>query len=316
MSVDLSVIIVSWNVKDLLARCLASVYRGAEGLEVEAIVIDNASSDSSAAMVSQSFPQVQLLVNQGNRGFTVAANQGLRQATGRYWLLLNPDTEVLGDALAQMVAYLEAHPAVGVVGPQLLNPDGSVQSSRRRFPTLATALVESTILQRYFPQAALLRRYYCLDQSDAEENEVDWLVGACLMVRREVAAHVGLLDERFFMYSEELDWCYRIKKAGWRVAYLPQARVIHHYGQSSARDLPHRHIYFQDSKCRFFTKHRGPLVGQALRAYLMGTYLFQLGEEGIKWLLGHKRPLRQERMGLYLRVIRSGLRARPVNGPA
>ena len=128
------------------------------------------------------------------------------------------------------------------------------------------------------------------------------------MVRRQAIQEVGLLDEQFFMYSEEVDWCYRIKKAGWKVVYLPEAKVYHHYGQSSAKDLPHRHIYFQDSKCKFFEKHYGRTIGNALRAFILATYLFQIFEEGIKLALGHKKSLRRERLQLLLQVVKSGLR--------
>jgi hypothetical protein len=310
---DLSIVIVSWNVKDFLQRCLASLAAEAARSpfpSFQTIVVDNASSDSSQAMVRSGFPNVELIANEYNLGFTRSNNQGIAASRGRHLLLLNPDAEVQPGALASMVSYLDEHPEVGVLGPQLLNPDGSIQSSRRRFPTLATAFVESTVLQRYFPRARLLWRYYCEDHSAQETQEVDWVVGACMMVRRQAVEEVGPLDESFFMYSEELDWCYRMKQAGWKVVYLPEAKVVHHYAKSSSQDLPRQHIYFADSKCRFFRKHRGALAAEALRLFLLATYLFQFGEEGAKYLLGHKRPLRRERLGLLLRVLRSGLRAR------
>lgn len=301
--VDLSVVIVNWNVRELLKECLASLVEAKE-----VIVVDNASTDGSGQMVRELFPHVKLISNQSNTGFPRANNQGIRASQGRYVLLLNPDTQVLNDALSAMVTHMDAYPRVGVLGPQLLNSDGTVQSSRRRFPTLATAFVESTILQRYLPHSSLLQRYYCEDIPPNTIQEVDWVTGACMTVRRETIDEVGLLDEDYFMYSEELDWCFRIKKAGWKIVYLPSARVVHHYGQSSEKDLPHRHIYFQDSKCKFFAKHYGILSGGLLRLFILATYVFQVGEEGIKFLLGHKRRLRRERLQLLLRVIKSGLR--------
>ncbi|MDP2727847.1 MAG: glycosyltransferase family 2 protein, partial [Dehalococcoidia bacterium] len=131
----------------------------------------------------------------------------------------------------------------------------------------------------------------------------------CLLVRRRAIEEVGPLDEAFFMYSEELDWCRRMKQAGWKVVYLPEARVIHHYAKSSSQDLPHQHIWFQDSKCRYFAKHHGRLASATLRTFLWLTYLFRLGQEATKYLLGHKRALRRQRLGLLWRVLRSGLRA-------
>ena len=301
---DLSVIIVNWNVRDLLRRCLHSILANLPTGQLEVIVVDNGSTDGSAEMVRTEFPQVHLLANPDNRGFTGANNQGLAVARGRYVLLLNPDTEVVGDALETLVAFADAHPDVGVVGPQLLNPDGTVQSSRRRFPTLATALLESTWLQPYAPRR-LLARYYVLDRPDDEVQDVDWVTGAALMARREAVEQVGPLDEGFFMYSEELDWCRRFRAAGWRVVYLPTARIIHHEGKSSEQVLPARHIHFQTSKIRYFRKYHGPAAAEVLRLVLLGNYLWQIGVEGAKWLLGHKRPLRAERIAAYRQVAQS-----------
>jgi len=308
--VDLSVVIVSWNVRDLLRRCLSSLFADRSSSlapRIEVIVVDNGSVDGSAEMVRAEFPQVHLIVNPDNRGFPAANNQGIEVAQGRYVLLLNPDTEVLDDALAAMVGFADVHPDVGVVGPQLLNPDGSVQSSRRRFPTLATAFFESTWLQPYAPRR-LLERFYVLDRSDDEVQDVDWVTGAALMARREAIEQVGPLDEGFFMYSEELDWCRRFREAGWRVVYLPTAKIVHYVGKSSEQVLPARHIHFQTSKVRYVRKYHGPLAAEALRWFLLGNYAWQLVLEGAKWLVGHKRPLRAQRIGAYWRVLRSGLR--------
>jgi N-acetylglucosaminyl-diphospho-decaprenol L-rhamnosyltransferase len=318
--VDLSAIVVSWNVCDLLRRCLHSVLEvGGWRLEIgtsnlqpptsnlQIIVIDNASTDGSQEMVRAEFPQVRLVANDENRGFTAANNQGLTLAQGRYLLLLNPDTEVVGDALAAMVGYMDDHPAVGVLGPQLRYPDGSLQSSRRRFPTFATALVESTVVQEWWHDNRILRHYYLADTPADAVQAVDWLVGACLLVRREAYEQVGGLDEGFFMYSEELDWCKRIKDAGWQVIYLPTATVIHHEGKSSEQVVPARHIHFQSSKVRYFRKHHGPFQAEVLRWFLLATYVYQWAREGVKWLIGHKRPLRVERLRAYRQVLASRL---------
>ncbi len=315
---DLSIVIVNWNVRDLLRRCLNSVLSSSQypAAGIEVIVVDNGSSDGSVEMVRAEFPGVHLIANAENRGFPAANNQGLAVARGRYVLLLNPDTEVVRDALATMVAFADAHPDVGMVGPQLLNSDGSVQSSRRRFPTLATAFFESTWLARYAPRR-LLERYEFLDQSDDVTQDVDWLYGAALMARREAIEQVGPMDEGYFMYSEELDWCRRFRESGagssgrrgWRVVYLPTAQVIHHEGKSSEQVVAARHTHFQTSKVRYFHKYHGRVVGEALRLFLLGNYVWQLGLEGAKWLVGHKRPLRAQRIVAYLQVLRTGLRS-------
>ncbi len=311
--VDLSIVIVSWNVRDLLRQCLRSILADLSACQLanlqtcEVIVVDNVSTDGSAEMVQAEFPDVHLTVNAENRGFPAANNQGLAIAEGRYALILNPDTEVVGDALATMVAYADANPDVGVVGPQLLNDDGSVQSSRRRFPNLATALFESTWLQACASRR-LLQRYYVQDQPDDATLDVDWVMGAALMVRQEAIEQVGPMDEGYFMYSEELDWCKRFKDAGWRVVYLPSAQIVHYGGKSSDQVVTSRHIHFQCSKVRYFRKFHGRFVGELLRWFLLGNYAWQLGLEGAKWLVGHKRPLRAERVAAYQQVLRSGLR--------
>ena len=315
---DLSIVIVNWNVRDLLRRCLHSVMSSLQlptsnfqpptsNLQIEVIVVDNASSDGSVAMVEEEFPQVRLIANSENVGFTVGNNQGIAISRGRYILLLNPDTEIVGDALTTMLAYMDDHPQVGALGPQLLNPDGSIQSSRRRFPTIATAFLESTILQQWFPRNRVTRHYYITDRPDDEVQEVDWVTGACLLARRETIEEVGLLDEGFFMYSEELDWCRRIKAQRWQLIYLPTARVIHHGAQSSEQVKSFQHIQFQRSKIRYFRKHHGPWQAAVLRLFILATYLYQLIVEAFKWLVGHNRPLRAKRVRAYWRVLESRL---------
>jgi len=332
MSTDLAVIVVSWNVRDLLRRCLESL-KASQQIEflpslsathpseshkqqptiyrAVVVVVDNASSDGSAEMVRRDFPWVHLIASGQNLGFTTANNLAIRQLTTQvfpsYFLFLNPDTEVAPDALRLMLDYMTRHPEVGLLGPKLLNPDGTVQSSRRRFPTLATAFVESTVIQwRLWKDSPLLKRYYVLDRSDDETQEVDWVTGACFMVRREALENVGLMDEGFFMYSEELDWCRRMKEQGWKVVYLSAARVVHYGAQSSEQVKPFQHIQFQRSKIRYFRKYHGPLIAWALRLFLLASYGGLLLEEAVKWLIT-RRPIHHEQMKGYWQVVKSGL---------
>ncbi|MCL4532265.1 MAG: glycosyltransferase family 2 protein, partial [Actinobacteria bacterium] len=292
------------NTRDLLQRCLQSVLSfevGGAGMEV--LVVDNASTDGSADMVTSRFPQVRLIASSENLGFATANNLAIQEARGKYLMLLNPDAEPVGAVLPLMVEFAEEHPQVAVVGPQLLNPDGTIQSSRRRFPTRATAFLESTVLQRWMPNHPALRRYYLLDRTDEETQEVDWLVGACLMVRASAVEAVGTLDEGFFMYSEEMDWCRRFALAGWKTVYLSTAKVIHHGGGSSEQDLFHRHTRFQHAKARYFQKHDGALFAELLRLLLLANYLFLLLEDTIKLLLPWKRSMRLRRIGVLVRVL-------------
>lgn len=328
---DLAVVIVSWNVRDLLARCLRSAgdSLAGSGLSWRIVVVDNASTDGTPAMVRRAFPQVTLIALSENRGFAGGNNVGLQElgltlspresgvpdAAGqgerpRAVLLLNPDVEVVGRAIPDLIAYLEAHPRVGVVGPQLCFPDGTVQSSRRRFPTPGTLFWESTPLEQLWPANPWARRYHRRDRPAGVEQAVDWLVGACLLVRAEAIAQAGPLDAGYFLYFEELAWCRRIRQAGWDVVYLPSAQVVHHEGRSSEQVPRQRHLYFQRSKLRYTREVFGPTWAGLLRAFLLAAYGWQFLLEGIKYLLGHKRALRRERMQIYGAMLRSGLRPR------
>jgi N-acetylglucosaminyl-diphospho-decaprenol L-rhamnosyltransferase len=304
VKVDLSVSVVSYRAPTLLRQCLQAVSAEASTMAIEVTVVDNASGDGSAEMVAEDFPRVRLIRNERNRGFAAAHNQALRRTSGRYWLVLNSDAAPSPGALQRLVDFLDQHPDVAVAGPRLRHPDGAVQPSRRRFPTLATLFLESTQLQRFSPSNPVLRRYYVADRSDEEQQDVDWLVGACLCVRAAAAQHVGLFDERFFMYSEELDWCRRFRAAGWRVAYVPEAEVIHFEGGSSRLDLAARDRRFQASKLHYAAKWHGAGVAATLRAYLVLEYLARALEESVKLALGSSVAERRAR----LRVIGSGLR--------
>lgn len=315
---DISILIVSWNIREWLRRCLVSVagsrfeVQGSNlkprTLNLELIVVDNASRDGTVEMLRTEFADVRVIANTENVGFTRANNQALAIAQGRYFFLLNPDTELHPDTLVRLYEYAETHPQVGILGPRLFYADGTPQSSRRRFPTLATAFLESTKLQQWFPRNRVLARYYVLDTRDDETQEVDWVTGAAMFVRRAVYEQIGGFDEGFFMYSEELDWCYRAQRAGWRIVYLPTAQVIHHEGKSSEQVVAARDIHFHSSKVRFFRKYHGARVAEILRAFLLAMFAYQIVEESLKWLLGHKRALRAARVRAYWQVLQSRLR--------
>ena len=308
---DFSFVIVSYNVAVLLEECLKSILeRPEDGLQVEIIVVDNDSQDGSPALVRQQFPGVLLIENKENYGFPRGCNQGSRHASGRYIFFLNPDARLEPGALKTLADFMEANSACGIAGPMIRYPDGSMQSNRRRFPGPGLAFVESTVLERYrpFKNMQALRRFGLEDISPNKAQPVDWLVGAAFAVRQEVITQIGGLDEQFFMYSEELDFCRRAKLAGWQVWYTPAATVIHQEGQSSKQDVPFRHINFQTSKVAYFRKYYGRPYGWLLRNFLLGTYLFQYGEEWAKLQLRHKPDLRHERLTLIRKVLASGLR--------
>jgi GT2 family glycosyltransferase len=302
---DLAVSVVNFRTPGPLTTCLEALATERDRLGMHVTVVDNASNDGSAEMVRERFTWVRLIQNSTNVGFGRAHNQVLREATARHLLVLNSDAAPRPGALKLLVDYLDTHPAVAVVGPKLVRPDGRPQPSRRRFPTSATLFLESTQLQRFWPDNAVLRRYYVADQPDHQVQEVDWLEGACLCVRRQATDDVGLFDERFFVYSEELDWCRRFKASGWRIVYVPTAEVVHLEGASTQLDLAMRDRLFQQSKLRYADKWHGRGVARALRAYLVLEYVARAAEEGLKAGLGRQREERRAR----LRVISSGLRA-------
>jgi len=224
---DLSIVIVSYNTRDMLRDCLKSLAAATEGIMAETWVVDNNSPDKSAEVVAAEFPEVHLIANQENAGFTRANNQALKQSDSRHVVILNPDTECRPGSLATLVRYLDAHPDVGAVGPKLLNTDGTLQPNGTRFPQPLVDIVIISGLRR-FCRSRIERYCHMRDDFDVEWD-VDSVSGACMMVRGSVMAQVGMLDEEFFMFFEEVEWCWRISRAGYRVVYVPQSEIVHHW---------------------------------------------------------------------------------------
>ena len=308
--VDLSIIIVNWNVRDLLDACSpASPASDLDPADYEIVVIDSASADGSVDMLRAKHPSAISLPQAENIGFTRGNNIGLAQAKGKFLLLLNPDTEVSPNAITLMLDHLNAHPEVGIIGPHTLNSDGSHQSTRRRFPNLTTGIFESTWLASWAP-GMLERDYRLLDTPDDDIIEVDWVQGSALLLRRAVYLDIGGLDEGYTMYYEELDYCRRAKSAGWRVLYHGGAKIVHHSGKSSEQASAAKQIHFQTSKLRYFRKHHGFGAYVTLRGLLLLQFCWQLALESLKGALGHKRQLRAQRVRAYWQVLRSGLRAK------
>lgn len=231
---DLSIIIVNYKEPGFLRQCLKGIRLVGPKLKYEAIVVDNASRDGSVNMVRENFPEVRLFAETRNRGLAHANNLGLQASTGRHILLLNPDIAVFEDSLETMVEYLDAHPDVGIIGPRLLNPDQSVQVSCYRFPTPLVPVLRRTPLGRLPVARPILRRYLMLDWRHDSTQPVDWVLGACMMIRRQAFADIGLMDERFFLYFEDVDWCRRCWQTGWKVVYLADATMVHYHQRMSA----------------------------------------------------------------------------------
>ena len=245
---DIAVIIVNWNACEDLRRCLESLYaapKPSAGYEVW--VVDNASDDGSAGMVASEFPQVNLVVNADNAGFSKANNQAIARTSSRYVFLLNSDAFIHPGALDRLVAYADAHPKAGIVGPRVLNSDGSLQFSCRRFPSLGAGFFRNTYLGRLFPHNKFARDYLMVDFDHTQDSAVDWLSGCAMLIRRSLLEQIGALDEQFYMYCEDVDICQRAWEGGWEVVYAPQAVVTHAIGRSSDKNADRMIIEFHRS---------------------------------------------------------------------
>lgn len=253
---DLSIVLVNWNTRDRLAACLGAIEATAGDLALEIFVVDNASQDGSAEMVRRRFPAVRLIANDHNLGFSAGNNQALREAAGRYVLLLNPDTEVQPGALAALRDFMEAHPEAGLCGAKLLQPDGRLYPAcKRSIPTPAVALWRALGLSRLFPKHKEFGKYNLSFLDPDEVHAVEAVSGACMFARKSAVDQVGLLDERFFMYGEDLDWCLRISQAGWKIYYVPQAQIVHYFGSGSRQRRLKSTLNFYQAMYLFHRKH-------------------------------------------------------------
>lgn len=274
---DLSVIIVNWNTIDMLRDCLESCFRGLNAISAEVIVIDNASFDGSPDMVEREFPEAILIRNSENKGFAAANNQGFARSKGRHILLLNSDTVVFGDVLKETVHYLDIHPDIGVLACRVLNPDGTVQPNTSQFPSLLNLVILSSGLWR-FQSVPLFDRYRMLNWDRLDARDVDVVAGCYMAVRKSAMDEVGFLDEDFYFFGEETDWCVRFRQAGWRVHCAPVGEITH-LGGGSARKLNFkRDVMLTDATIRLHRKHKGRLSAMSawtvLVAFNASRYLY------------------------------------------
>jgi len=274
--IDLSIVIVNWNTKDLLPQCLKSFDQASDRLKMEVFVVDNGSVDRSVELVREKFPEVIVIQNPMNLGFAKANNQAMKRSKGKYILLLNPDTQVKHVAIERLLSFMDTHLDSGMAGAQLLNSDGSKQNSIANFPSLATELLNKSLLRWFFPKI-----FPGKERNISEPIEVDSIIGACMMVRREAMEQVGLLDEDYFLFLEETDWCYRMKKAGWKVYHVPQAEVYHFKGKSAEKDKKRAKVEYYRSRYQFFKKHKENVQ----RLVLLIGLLIKLGFEFLSMVI-------------------------------
>jgi N-acetylglucosaminyl-diphospho-decaprenol L-rhamnosyltransferase len=278
---DVTVVVVTWNALPWVEQCLESV----AGEDV--IVVDNGSTDGTVAFVRERFPAVRV-IEQDNRGMGGGNNSGMREATGRYCFLLNSDAWLVGDGLARLVAFADAHPEAAVVGPRLLNTDGTLQRSVRAEPTLWRVATEYLFIRKLAPGTNLLNPLYVGGFDHRSVRESDWLSGAAMLVRREAADTVGLFDEDFFMFGEEVDWLTRFRRAGWKVLFFPGAEVVHVGGASHGGSMFAENLR---GHLRWFDKHRGPKAAERARRLLLTSLRLRAlllrrphEREGVKFL--------------------------------
>lgn len=257
--VELSIVIVTYNVRELLRDCLTSILESIGAFRYNIWVVDNNSGDGTVEMIGQSFPQVGLIASPRNGGFAYGCNLGLERSRSKYVLLLNPDTHLPPDALWQMLSYMDSHPDAAVAGPKLVRGDGSLDlACRRSFPSPSVALFRILGLSKLLPKSSLFARYNLTYLDPDQPAEIDSVCGAFMMVRASVLSEVGPLDERFFMYGEDLDWALRIKAAGWKVLYNPAVQVLHYKGESSRQRKEESAREFYQAMELFYRKHYWP----------------------------------------------------------
>ena len=299
---DLSIVIVSWNTRELLAACLESIERFPPSGKFETWVVDNASSDGTPEMIENDFPAVKLIAETRNLGFAGANNLAIRKAGGEFILLLNPDTVVRPGSLTTLLKYMKENDDVGAAGAKLTNPDGSLQVSCYPFPTLRRELWRLLQLDRIYAYGV----YDMPAWSTTSARAVDVIQGACLLVRREALEQVGLLDEDYFIYTEEVDLCYRIRKANWTLSWVPSADVVHYGGQSTRQVAAEMFLRLYESKVIFFRKHRGRLSGFGYKLVLLLISLLRVvGLPLAGFLRPENRGVNREISANYRQLIRS-----------
>ena len=291
---DLSIVVVTWDTRELVLSCLASVEReirapaGPRTIAIDTLVVDNGSADGTAEAVRRHFPWARLVSLPRNIGFAAGSNVGLQRVSGRYTLLLNSDTTVVSGALERCVRYLDDHPDVGIVGPQLLNMDGSTQNSIHNFPIVATELFPKGVFQFFFRRRFPSRRW-----TGDEPLDVEAVTGAALFLRSDLLRTVGLLPEEYFFFLEETHWCLRVREAGWRVVHLPTAHVTHLSGGSSKRKYPAlTRIEYHRSLYRFFRTYRGPFRTATVLTLRFVKALFYVVTQAPLALVGERHRMR------------------------
>ena len=300
--IELSIVIPSWNTRELLEACLRSL-QAADLPEHEIVIVDNGSEDDTVAVLQADWPQVRLFLNETNEGFAPACNRGMRESSGRYILLLNTDTEVRPDAIQKLYRFLQESREYAAAAPKLIYPDGRVQKSCHRFPGLATAFFFSTPVEKWWPKSPEMKRYFMMDWDHEGDRDIDQPPAACMLVRADVLAEIGLFDEKLWLFYNDVDLSLRLAQAGWKSRYLGSAVVVHHEGASTAKLVNFTPVWLEN-RLTYYRKHFGRLGSVWLKTCVAFTWLDYVRQQLWKRVRG--RPA--DPMAHLTRVFRDFLR--------
>jgi GT2 family glycosyltransferase len=297
---DISIVIVSWNAKRYVEECLTSLETLNKDVSIEIIVVDNASTDGTVGLIRNRFPCVRLVESEKNLGFARANNLGIALTRGKYICLMNPDVKVPADCLSKMYQYMEKEAAIGLLGPKMLGPDGDTRRSGMRFPTLWNCFLRATAMDSLSMGTGLFGGFLMSDFEFDTTRDIDVLNGWFWLARRAAVDEVGLLDERFFMYGEDIDWCKRFHNAGWRVVFYPEAEAVHYGGASSSNAPVRFYLEMQRANLQYWKKHHGPISSYAYCLTVWLNHLVRTLGYSLVYLL--KSSARQE---AYFKIRRS-----------
>lgn len=297
---DVSIIIVAWNVRELVRDCLKSVYDQTEGINFEVIYVDNASEDGSVEMVSKEFPKVKIIENENNEGFIKANNQAIEVANGRYVLLLNSDTIILDNAIAKTLRFADAHPEAAVIGCKVFTPNNTLQRTCFLYPSVLNMLLSATYLYKLFPRSKFFGREGMTWWDYRNTREVEAICGVCSLVRQDAIKQVGLMNELYFVYGDDPDWCYRFRKNGWKIFFSPAAEIIH-YGDETIRRPREFELQLHGSKLIFMKLHRSRLTFPFARLLMALFFLLRI-PYWLAMIILHKNERKRsiETAGTYL----------------
>ncbi len=297
---DVSIIIVAWNVRQLLYNCLKSVYDETKNIDFEVIYVDNASEDGSVEMVKEQFPEVRIIENEENRGFIKANNQGIEIAEGRYVLLLNSDTVILDNAIAKMVQFADVHPESAVIGCKVFTSNNTLQRTCFMYPSCLNMLLSATYLYKVFPKSKFFGRERMTGWDYRNTREVEAICGVCSLVRQDAIKQVGLMNELYFVYGDDPDWCYRFKNNGWKIFFSPEAQIIH-YGDETRRRPREFELQLHGSKLIFMKLHRSRLTFPFARLLMALFFLLRI-PYWLAMIILHKNERKRsiETAGTYL----------------